>query len=61
MAYPTSVITPVTGSGIVPGGALGVQLAALTRRAVIPYVYTQIYQSHPLLSPFVKARIAANA
>ena len=52
MAYPTSPVVPLTGSGIVPGGALGAQLSALTRRAVIPYVYVQIYQSHPLLSLF---------
>ena len=37
-------------SGITPGGLLGNQLAAITRRAVIPSVYVQIYQSHPLLS-----------
>src|SRR5580658_4341002 len=40
-------------SGITPGGALGQQLAAITRRAVIPSVYVQIYQSHPLLSMFL--------
>jgi hypothetical protein len=36
-----------------PGGALGSQLAALTRRAFIKAVYVQIYQSHPLLSLFM--------
>src|SRR5580658_8360973 len=40
-------------SGITPGGALGNQLAAITRRAVIPSVYVQVYQSHPLLSMFL--------
>src|SRR5262245_32811729 len=40
---------PVYG-GLVPGGAIGQQLQAITRRAVIPSVYVQIYQSHPLLS-----------
>lgn len=39
-------------SGITPSGALGNQLAAITRRAVIPSVFTQIYQTHPLLSLF---------
>lgn len=49
MALPTSFVSPVA-SGITPGGALGAQLAAITRRAVIPSVFVQIYQSHPLLS-----------
>src|SRR5215471_6517020 len=40
---------PISG-GIVPSGAIGNQLAAITRRAVIPSVVVQIYQSHPLLS-----------
>src|SRR6516164_5497362 len=53
MAYPTTVVPPITGSGIVPGGALGAQLAAITRRAFVPSVFVQIYQSHPLLSLFL--------
>lgn len=53
MAYPNSVVPPIVGTGIVPGGALGAQLAAITRRAFIPSVYVQIYQSHPLLSLFM--------
>jgi len=36
--------------GIVPGGQLGSQLAAITRRACVPACFVQIYQSHPLLS-----------
>lgn len=40
-------------SGITPGGPLGQQLQAITRRAVIPSIYVQIYQSHPLLSLFL--------
>lgn len=40
---------PVSG-GIVPGGLLGNQLAAITRRAIAPVVFTQIYQATPLLS-----------
>lgn len=53
MALPTSVVSPPIGSGIVPSGALGAQLAAITRRAFIPSVFVQIYQSHPLLSLFM--------
>lgn len=49
MAFPTTFTTP-TASGITPGGGAGAQLQALTRRAVIPTVFCQIYQSHPLLS-----------
>jgi hypothetical protein len=50
MAYPVTPVAPPTNSGIVPGGALGAQMTALTRRAVIPSVYVQVYQSHPMLS-----------
>lgn len=49
MSFPTTLQTPVTG-GITPSGAIGAQLAAITRRAVIPTVFVQIYQSHPVLS-----------
>jgi hypothetical protein len=49
MALPSSFTTPVA-SGIQPSGGIGAQLQALTRRAVVPVVFTQIYQSHPLLS-----------
>jgi len=49
MAFPTTVQTPPV-SGILPGGATQAQLAAITRRAVVPTVFCQIYQSHPLLS-----------
>jgi len=38
------------GTGIVPGGLTGQQLAAITRRAFIPSVFVQVYQAHPLLS-----------
>jgi hypothetical protein len=50
MAFPNSPVAPLTASGLTPGGALGAQLAAITRRAFIPSVYVQIYQSHPMLS-----------
>lgn len=59
MAYPTSPVATLTGSGITPSGALGAQLAALTRRAFIPSVFVQIYQSHPLLSLFMSNAKAA--
>jgi hypothetical protein len=59
MAYPTSPVGTLTGSGITPAGMLGAQLAALTRRAFIPSVYVQIYQSHPLLSLFMANAKAA--
>lgn len=49
MAFPTSNTYAVSG-GILPGGAAQAQLAAITRRAVVPTVFCQIYQSHPLLS-----------
>lgn len=57
--YPTTPVSTLTGSGITPGGALGAQLAALTRRAFIPSVYVQVYQSHPLLSAFMANAKAA--
>jgi hypothetical protein len=59
MAYPNSPTPTLTGSGITPSGQLGAQLAALTRRAFIPSVYVQIYQSHPLLSLFMSNAKAA--
>ena len=49
----SGTLTGPVYSGIVPGGPLGQQLQAITRRAVIPSVYVQIYQSHPLLSMFL--------
>ncbi|HEY4355946.1 MAG TPA: phage major capsid protein [Acidobacteriaceae bacterium] len=50
MAFPNNPVGPVTNNGLVPGGALGAQLAAITRRAFVPSVFVQIYQAHPLLS-----------
>jgi hypothetical protein len=52
MPAPTTITGPIINNGIVPGGSIGAQLAAITRRAFIPSVYVQIYQSHPLLSLF---------
>src|ERR1700728_617688 len=49
MAFPSSPVAPIA-SGITPSGGTGAQLQAITRRAVVPTVFVQIYQSHPLLS-----------
>lgn len=50
MALPS----PILNNGIVPGGVLGAQFQATTRRAVAPYMVVQIYQSSPLLSLLMK-------
>jgi hypothetical protein len=47
--FPSTIVSPVSG-GLMPGGAIGAQLSEMTRRAVVPTVFVQIYQSHPLLS-----------
>lgn len=49
MAFPSTFQSPVA-SGIVPGGQIGAQLSAITRRAFVPSLFCQIYQAHPLLS-----------
>ena len=59
MAYPNAPVAPITNSGLVPVVALGAQLAAVNRRACIPSVYVQIYQSHPALSLFMANAKAA--
>src|SRR5215472_4500377 len=41
---------PQLGVGIVPSGAIGNELVALTRRAFIPRLVVQIYKATPLLS-----------
>lgn len=41
---------PVFNNGIVPGGSIGAELAAITRRAFIPSLVVQIYKAHPVLS-----------
>ena len=41
---------PQLGVGIVPAGAVGSELSALTRRAFIPRLVVQIYKSTPMLS-----------
>src|SRR5215471_9534167 len=40
---------PQLGVGIVPSGAIGNELVALTRRAAIPRLVVQIYKATPLL------------
>lgn len=50
MAFPSAPVGPLVGNGLTPGGQLGAQLAAITRRAFVPSVFVQIYQAHPLLS-----------
>ena len=37
------------GTGMVPGGAIGTELSAVTRRAFIPELIVQIYQASPVL------------
>lgn len=41
---------PVLGQGILPSGAIGAELTAITRRAFIPKLIIQLYKSTPLLS-----------
>ncbi len=41
---------PTLGTGIIPSGAIGNELAAITRRAFIPSLVVQIYKAHPVLS-----------
>jgi len=41
---------PVQGTGIIPSGAAYTQLNALTRRAYIPKMYVQIYNSSPTIA-----------
>ena len=41
---------PLLGSGIVPSGAVGTELQAITRRAFIPTLVVQTYMATPVLS-----------
>jgi len=41
---------------ITPYSPLGVRLATITRTALIPRLYVQIYQSHPLMREFIANR-----
>ena len=59
MASPNSPVGPIINNGITPGGQLGAQLSAITRRAFLPSLYVQVYSSHPLLSLFLSNAKAA--
>lgn len=41
---------PTLGTGILPSGAMGNELVAVTRRAFIPKVIVQLYRATPMLS-----------
>ena len=41
---------PVLNTGLVPGGAVGAELTAATRRAVVPALFVQIYKATPMLN-----------
>lgn len=41
---------PLSNVGLVPGGAVGTELIASTRRAVVPALFVQIYKATPLLN-----------
>lgn len=45
---------PVTNVGIVPGGAIGAELIAVTRRAFIPKMVVQLYKATPTFSILLK-------
>lgn len=47
---PTTAPGGLIGSGLVPGGAVGNELAAITRRAFIPQLIVQLYQATPTLN-----------
>jgi len=44
---------PVLGTGIIPSGAIGNELNALTRRAFIPKMVVQLYKASPTLSAMI--------
>jgi hypothetical protein len=41
---------PILGQGVLPSGAIGNELQAVTRRAFIPKVIVQLYKATPILS-----------
>jgi hypothetical protein len=41
---------PLLGSGIIPSGPIGNELAAITRRSYVPKIVVQIYQATPVAS-----------
>jgi hypothetical protein len=44
----------LVGTGLVPGGAIGNELAAITRRAFIPRLIVQLYKATPFLYMLLK-------
>jgi hypothetical protein len=44
---------PVLGQGIVPSGSIATELTAVTRRAFIPKLVVQLYNSTPLLAALI--------
>lgn len=44
---------PQLGTGIIPSGAIAAELTAVTRRAFIPKMIVQIYNTSPLLAAFL--------
>lgn len=51
---------PQLGTGVIPAGSVGAELTAVTRRAFIPKMVVQIYQTSPLLaSLFANAQTAS--
>ena len=46
---------PILGTGIMPSGAAGTELIAVTRRAFIPKLVVQVYKATPLLSALLAA------
>jgi hypothetical protein len=44
---------PQLGTGIIPSGAVATELTAVTRRAFIPKMIVQIYNTSPLLAAFL--------
>lgn len=45
---------PILGTGLMPSGALGNELVAVTRRAFVPRLVVQLYKSSPLLGLLLK-------
>jgi hypothetical protein len=43
----------VLGTGIMPSGAIGTELTYVTRRAFVPKMIVQIYNSSPLAASFI--------
>ncbi len=44
---------PILGQGIIPGGATGQEVQYVTRRAFVPKMVVQIYNSSPLAAAFL--------